>query len=249
MLRVDLLCDKDNRILLQARNRLMAAFRNVDLPAHWHEWDIGDAKAPNYIRGRKGVAVFVNGGVVLERRGTLNLLLDPSYRAKERLPTEEQITEALLRRHFWPRAFINIFPQFTFLMTVLPFLVLSLMPSFGCPFCWPGYASGSGWFYSNTLGWHYFSDYFFSLGLLSLTLGLGSFLSRSYSLNDYLVFLLALTSGVLILTGKSGGLGPVSIWLGIAFWVLSIVGSLHLKAFYGSACQSCNSLTVSKRCA
>ena len=249
MLRVDLLCDKENRILLQARNRLMAAFRNIDLPAHWHEWDIDDSQAPNYIRGRKQVAIFVNGSVVLEESLPLQLMFGLDRGARRALPSEQRLTQVFLKRYFWPRFFVLIFPQLYFIAAVTPFLALSLLPSFDCPFCWPGFNSNSGWYYSNTIGWHYFSDYFFSLSLFAWMGGLSSFFYRSHSLNDCLAIFFASIAGVLVFCAKVGGLGATFLWGGISLWALAVTWSLHQKVFYKPECQNCNLLAVQKRCA
>jgi len=249
MLRVDLLCDKDNRTLSQARNRIMAAFRNIGLPAHWHEWDIGDPQAPNYLKGRTGVIIFVNGSVVPENGGTLNSLIDPVTRAAKKLPAEVQITEAFLKRYFWPKFYIALFSQLCFCAAVVPFLLLSLFPSFDCPLCWPGYTSNSGWYYSNNIGWHYFSDYLFPLALMALSLGIGFFSVRCHSLNGYLALLLALIGGGLVLTAKAGGVGLTSMWFGVALWSFSVMWSLRQNSFRGLTCKNCSALAVRKRCA
>ena len=249
MLRVDLLCDKDNRTLLQARNRIMAAFRDIGLPAHWHEWDIGDPQAPIYLKGRTGVVIFVNGSVVPESGGGLNTLIDPVTRAAKRLPAEAQITEAVLKRYFWPRFYNVLFPQLCFCIAVLPFFLLSLIPSFNCPLCWPGYTSRSGWYYSNNIGWHYFSDYLFPLAVLALCMGIGLFSFRCHSLDGYLALLLALIGGALVLTAKAGGVGQTSMWVGVVLWAFSIIWSLRQNSIRRSDCINCNALSARKRCA
>ncbi|PCJ19219.1 MAG: hypothetical protein COB04_06140 [Gammaproteobacteria bacterium] len=249
MLRVDLLCDKENRVLLQARNRLMAAFRNIDLPAHWHEWDIGDPNAPNYIRGRKQVTIFVNGSVVLEEDLPLQILFGFDRSVSRALPSEKRLTGVFLKRYFWPRFLVLIFPQLYLIAAVVPFLVLSALPSFDCPFCWPGFNSNSGWYYSNNIGWHYFSDYLFPLSLLALGGGLSAFYFRSYSLNDYLALFFASIAGVLVLCAKLGAMGAAGLWIGVSWWILAVIWSLHQKVFYKPVCRNCNLLSEQKRCA
>lgn len=244
MIRIDLLYDEDTAQLQRMRAVLMDAFREMDIPPHWHEWKVGDISSPFYVKGHPVLTVFINGAVLkADQSERKNLPAVDSLIAPQDFPSKKQFVRTVQERQSWGRLKPNLFSRYLYLACVFPFWLLTILPSFECPFCWPGYAHEGGGEDIGMMGIRYFMAYFFPFILFTLSVALMAFLYRSLVKQEYAPFFLAVVAGFASLSSKVMSYNATLEVAGIVLFLLAVV--LHYqekKENDPSKCPGCQAL-------
>lgn len=136
-MKVELVYDRDCPNAAEARRNLALAMQAAGLRAQWKEWERTSSDAPLYARSLGSPTVLVDG---------VDVSGDPPgqgpccriYRTTEGgqpsgVPPVEMIVARLNARR-GRRGFGAS-------LLTLPAIAVSLVPTFGCPLCWSGYAA------------------------------------------------------------------------------------------------------------
>ena len=244
MIRIDLIYNDDTAQLQRMRAVLMDVFRDLGIAPHWHEWKIGDISSPFYVKGHPALTVFINGAVLkADQSAQKSSGLAMPLIAPQAFPSKEQFILTLKKRQHWGRLKPKLFSRYLYLACVFPFWLLTILPSFDCPFCWPGYANKGSGEEIGMMGIGYFMAYFFPFILFTLSVALMAFLYRSLVKQEFGPFFLAVVAGFASLSSKVMSYNATLEVAGIILFLLAVV--LHYqerKENDPSKCRGCLAL-------
>jgi len=237
MIRVDIVCGNDYAKLQLIRANLAEVFLRLDLPPHWHEWSSKDEDTPSYVEGFPPLTVFVNGAPLPCKSDSPGELYVHTANFLERVVRE---------RYCWTRFKPSKKQRYLFIAATLPFLLMMLIPSIECPFCWPGYNFGD----IDMLGIRYFTVYLFPVIIAVLTLTLTAFIYRSYLKKSFQPFFLVLVAVLAVLSSKIISYDAVLEYAGLILYLLATIWQLaeseHLDY---KNCPACRALKITNEAA
>ncbi|MBV1869961.1 MAG: hypothetical protein KUG76_03555 [Gammaproteobacteria bacterium] len=247
MLRVDLLHNSngfDTRDIQILRSRMLAVFREAELPPHWHEWSTNDTALPYYLRGVDPFSIFINGKLVTVDNEDELLGSDEICAVHHCLPSESVLLALLKDRQSWSRLKTNTAPKLMSFLLVLPFLLLVLLPVSMCSECWPGYVNGS----LESIGqldYRKLNGFVYPLLLITGNMTVVTVYLRSHFTKQPRLFLLVLVSMVAILSSKLVNAAPFMEVGGLLLYLI-ITTWLCFVSIQPERCPRCEALRIDR---
>lgn len=216
---VELLYDLDCPNVAQAREVLLHAFAQSDLPPSWVEIERKAATSPAYARMYGSPTILVNGkdvaGTVGEGADCCRLY--PQEGGYRGVPEVVQVAQALSRAvtgEFSPG-----FRWREFFVTI-PGMVVAVLPALHCPACWPAYA---GLLSAIGLGFLIDAQYLLPIAAAVLGLTLVALGYNAQSRHGYRPLMLGLIAMGAIILGKVVLLFDAIVWGGLVLLMVASV--------------------------
>ncbi len=196
MQRIELIYDGDCPNIDMARTQIKRALEKLSLPLKWKEWDRGDSAAPSYVQNYASPTILVDGRDVVGDEGMdgsagCRVYVNPEGGLQGAPPVEE-IVRALGKGKNRDSVWRNS-------LAALPAIGAVLLPTLGCPACWPAYAGILG-----SLGVSFFNytPYLLPLTIVFLIIALASFAYHAQKRRGFGPLGLGLVASLAILLGK-----------------------------------------------
>lgn len=231
-MKVELVYESGCPNIQQARENLLRALSQAQLPARWTEWNTESQDCPDHVRGFGSPTVLVNGNDTLGQAsgaGSCCRLYPTSDGHQAGSPPVDVIRLALLGSGSTPKA------GWRSNLAVLPGVGVALLPKLTCPMCWPAYAG-----ILSTLGLSVLlsAEYLFAITLLFLSLSVGALGFRASHRRGYSPTLLGAAGSALVLLGKFRFESSALMYGGLALLAAaSLWNGWPRKAV--STCQQC----------
>jgi mercuric ion transport protein len=197
---LDLIYEKDCPNAALARANLRKALEVIGWTQRWNEHVIGDARAPERVRGYGSPTILVDGTDVAgaSHAGEASCRLYASRDGHVGAPAVAQIVAAL-RNRLTPGPRGPSLPKWCAAGCAVPAVGTALLPALGCPACWPAYAG-----LLSSLGLGFLADTRWLLAVTgaALLVSLGALAFRSSGRHGSGPFLVGLVAALVILVGK-----------------------------------------------
>lgn len=194
-IKVELVYDLNCPNVAEARRNLALAMQATGLRVQWKEWDRNSPDAPLYARSLGSPTVLIDGVDVSEeppgQAPCCRIYRTTEGGQPSRVPPVEMIAGRLNAR----RSKRGIGAS----LLTLPAIVVSLVPTFGCPLCWSGYAAILS---SLGLGFLASSVYMLPIAAVMLAIAVGAVWYGARKRRSYGALALSSLGAAVILAGN-----------------------------------------------
>jgi mercuric ion transport protein len=219
-MKVELIYDRDCPNVADARRNLMRAMQVVGAPVRWTEWERSSPDSCEYVRGFGSPTVLIDGvdmaGDSPGRSPCCRIYQASSGGRRSGVPPVEMIAAGLRRAGAAGARPCESAGGLRSSVLALPAILVSLLPTLGCPLCWPGYAALLS---SLGLGLLASSAYLFPIVAVLLAVAVGALAYGAGRRRRYGAFALSVTATAIILTGKFGFGSTAAAYVGVALLV------------------------------